>query len=253
MKVITIANQKGGVSKTTTAHNLAAGLTDKGFRVIGIDLDPQGNFSDACGSVNRNVYSSYEVLRRTCSIRDAIQVLPRGYSFVPANTMLAGIEQQLSTELGKEFRFEECLAEIESEYDYAIVDTPPSLGILTINALFASNEIIIPTTARIFSASGIAAFSDTVNAVKRYAHHPVEIRGILITQFDARANLNKQIKTLTEKIGEHIAAPVFKTTIRTGVAMAEAQANHTDIFDYQPKATVAVDYQAFVDEYLKGE
>ena len=250
MITVAVANQKGGVSKTTTAHNLAAGLRDKGFRVLGVDLDPQGNFSDACGAQFKNVYSSYEVLKRTVGIREAIQSLPRGYDFVPANTMLAGIEQQFSSELGKEFRLEECLAEVAAVYDYAVIDTPPSLGILTVNALFAANQIIIPTTARIFSASGIASFNETVSAVKKYAHHPVEIRGILITQFDSRANLNKQIRTLTERIGEHISAPVFSTCIRTGVAMAEAQANHTDIFDYNPKCTVAQDYQAFINEFV---
>lgn len=248
--IIAVANQKGGVGKTTTAQALAAGLAERGFRVLGVDLDPQGNFSAACGAENYNVQTVYEVMKRVATIREALQRTRGGYDFVPANIMLAGAEQELS-QTGKEHRLKEAVSEVTGNYDFIVIDTPPSLGVLTVNAFTCATDIIIPTTAGIFATAGISQLNETVTSVQKYCNPGVKIRGILFTRFNPRANISRQIHELTEQLGEYISAPIYKTYIRAAVAVEEAQANQKDIFDYAGRSTVAEDYRAFIKEFLK--
>lgn len=249
--IVAVANQKGGVGKTTTAQALAAGLAERKYRVLGIDLDPQGNFSTACGAENYNVPTVYEVMKRGAGIRDAIQHMKGGYDVVPANIMLAGAEQELS-QTGKEHRLKEAISPVAGEYDFIVIDTPPSLGVLTVNAFTCATDILIPTTAGIFATAGISQLNETVSSVQRYCNPNVKIRGILFTRFNPRANISRQIKELTEQLSEYISAPIYQTYIRAGVVVEEAQANKADIFDYAGKSTVAEDYRAFIGEFLKG-
>lgn len=249
--IVAVANQKGGVGKTTTAQALAAGLAERKYRVLGIDLDPQGNFSTACGAENYNVLTVYEVMKRGADIREAIQHMKGGYDVVPANIMLAGAEQELS-QTGKEHRLKEAVSVVAGEYDFIVIDTPPSLGVLTVNAFTCATDILIPTTAGIFATAGISQLNETVGSVQRYCNPGVKIRGILFTRFNPRANISRQIKELTEQLSEYISAPIYQTYIRAGVVVEEAQANKADIFDYAGKSTVAEDYRAFIEEFLKG-
>ena len=249
--IVAVANQKGGVGKTTTAQALAAGLAERKYRVLGIDLDPQGNFSTACGAENYNVLTVYEVMKRGADIREAIQHMKGGYDVVPANIMLAGAEQELS-QTGKEHRLKEAVSVVTGEYDFIVIDTPPSLGVLTVNAFTCATDILIPTTAGIFATAGISQLNETVGSVQRYCNPGVKIRGILFTRFNPRANISRQIKELTEQLSEYISAPIYQTYIRAGVVVEEAQANKADIFDYAGKSTVAEDYRAFIEEFLKG-
>ena len=141
--IIAVANQKGGVGKTTTAQALAAGLVGKGYKVLGIDLDPQGNFSTACGVESYNVPTIYEVMKRAATIQEAMQHTKGDYDLVPANIMLAGAEQELS-QTGKEHRLKEAVAPVAGDYDFIVIDTPPSLGVLTVNAFTCATDILIP-------------------------------------------------------------------------------------------------------------
>ncbi len=249
--IVAVANQKGGVGKTTTAQALAAGLAERGYTVLGIDLDPQGNFSTACGAENYNVPTVYEVMKRAADIGEAIQRMKGGYDVVPANIMLAGAEQELS-QTGKEHRLKEAVSAVVGNYDFVVIDTPPSLGVLTVNAFTCATDILIPTTAGIFATAGISQLNETVGSVQRYCNPGVKIRGILFTRFNPRANISRQIKELTEQLSEYISAPIYQTYIRAGVVVEEAQANKADIFDYAGKSTVAEDYREFIEEFLRG-
>lgn len=252
MRIVAVANQKGGVGKTTTSQALTAGLADKGYKVLGIDLDPQGNLSSACGSVNYNVPTIYELMKREVTAEETIQHMNGGYDIIPSNIMLAGAEQELS-QTGKEHRLKEAIAAVSDNYDYIIVDTPPLLGVLTVNAFTVASDILIPTTAGIFATTGINQLNETVKSVQKYCNPNVKITGILFTRFNPRANISKQIKELTEQLSQYISAPIYKTYIRSAVAVEEAQANRVDIFDYAEKSTVSEDYKAFIEEFLKGE
>ncbi len=252
MRIIVVANQKGGVGKTTTSHALTAGLAAKGYKVMGIDLDPQGNFSIACGSVNYNVPTVYELMKREVTVEEVIQRMKGGYDILPSNIMLAGAEQEL-LQTGKEYRLKEIITPVVNNYDYIIIDTPPSLGVLTINAFTTASDILVPTTAGIFATTGINQLNETVKSVQRYCNPNLKIIGILFTRFNPRANISKQIKELTQQLSEYISAPIYKTYIRSAVVVEEAQANKTDIFDYAKKSTVSEDYKTFIEEFLKGD
>lgn len=250
-KVITVANQKGGVAKTTTSAALAAGLKDYGYRVLAIDLDPQGNLSDSVGANNQEKVTAYELMKREATAKEAIQeVIP--FDIIPANIMLAGAEQEIS-QIGKEKRLEEQIEPILNDYDYIVVDTPPSLGLLTINAFTMADEVIIPTTAGIFAASGITQLYDTIRNVKKYTNPKIKIAGILLTKYNPRATNNQDMKHLTEQIANYIQAPLYETFIRQSVVVEEAQTRKMDLFNYKKEATVVNDYKNFVEEYLKGE
>lgn len=250
MKKIAIANQKGGVAKTTTTHALAAGLSEKGFKVLAIDLDPQGNLSSACGAECFNVPTVYELLKDAASPEEAIQHI-NNHDILPSNIMLAGAEQEL-TQTGKEHRLKESLEPIVGKYDYILIDTPPSLGVLTVNAFTFASDILIPTTAGIFATAGIKQLSDTVKNVQKYCNPNVSIMGILFTRYNPRANISKEIMELAAQMGEYISAPIYKTYIRSAIAVEEAQAQKSDIFSYAKKSTVATDYRTFIEEMLKG-
>lgn len=249
-KIIAIANQKGGVGKTTTSHALTAGLAEKGYRTLCIDLDPQGNLSASCGAVNYDIPTVYEMMKGEVNVKDVIQTLGL-YNIIPANIMLSGAEQELNS-TGKEHRLKESLSDIVNDYDYIIIDTPPSLGVLTVNAFTFCDEIIIPTTAGIFATAGIQQLARTVENVKKYCNPNLKIKGILFTRYNPRTNISKQVKEIAESFAEHIKAPVYDTTIRNGIAVEEAQANKEDIFTYNSKSSVAEDYRVFIEEYLKG-
>lgn len=220
--------------------------------MLGIDLDPQGNFSTACGANNYNVPTIYEVMKGEASAEETIQSMESGFDVLPSNIMLAGAEQELS-QTGKEHRLKEAVAPIADNYDFIVIDTPPSLGVLTVNAFTCASDILIPTTAGIFATTGISQLNNTVKSVQKYCNQNVQIMGILFTRFNPRANISKQIKELTEQLSEYISAPIYKTYIRSAVAVEEAQANKTDIFEYAEKSTVSEDYKAFIEELLKGD
>lgn len=247
-KVIAVANQKGGVGKTTTTATMAAILVDMGYRVLTIDLDPQGNLSDSIGADSYTKPTIYEAVKREVVAKDIIQKTD-AFDIIPANIMLSGFEQEFYM-IGREQRLKETLEPLKDDYDFIIIDTPPSLSMLTTNAFTAANDIIITTTAAVFAAKGIRQMYDTIRNVQRYLNPKLKCAGILLTKYDPRTLNNKDMKDLTEQIAEFMDAPVFRTYIRSTIAVEEAQARSIDLAAYRSTATATEDYKAFVREYL---
>ncbi len=249
MKSIAIINQKGGVGKTTTALALAAGLSRRGKRVLQVDLDAQANITQTLGADDSSL-TVLDVLTRKSGIDKAIQKTGQG-DVLPASPGLAGLDTVL-TFVGKEYRLKEALGQLNGNYDYVIIDTPPALGILTVNALAACNEIIIPAQADIFSLNGIRQLYETIQPVRQYCNPKLKILGILLTRYSSRSILSRDIADVIEQTAQSLRTRLFKTTIRENIAIKEAQAKQRDIFSYAPKSNAAADYQAFTEEIMGG-
>lgn len=247
--VIAITNQKGGVGKSTTAAALGAGLSLRGYKVLFVDLDPQGNLSYIM-QADAERPSAYEILTGRAGTAAAIQTTAGG-DIVSASSDLSGADMELNR-TGKEYRLKEALQPVSDNYDYIVIDTPPALGILTINALTAADRLIIPAQAEIFSLQGIGQLSGTINAVKTYCNPALQIDGILLTRHSGRAVLSRDMAEMIADTAAQIGTSVYKAVIREGIAIKEAQANRESIFSYSPRSNAAADYTAFIDEFLKG-
>jgi len=247
MEIITVTNQKGGVGKTTTAQHLAIGLKKRGNKVLLIDFDQQGNLTY---SLNCDVKSTiYDVITKAVSAEDAVFNSPQ-CDIIAGNILLSKAEKEF-TETGREYLLRDALESIKDKYDYIVIDTPPTLGILTVNALTCSDSVIIPAQADIFSLQGFGQLNNLINQVKKYTNPNLKIKGVLLTKYNDRTILNRQLKQRAEQISEKIEAKVFNSTIREATSIREAQTNKTNIFDYDTKSKVAKDYNSFIDEFLK--
>lgn len=248
-QVISIINQKGGVGKSTTSQTLAAGLSLKGFRVLLIDMDSQGNLSYSAGADKQGV-TILEVLKQEQNAMAAVQHL-KSFDIIPASISLAGADMQL-TEMGKEYRLREALEPIKENYDYVVIDTPPALGILTVNALTASDSVVIPAQADIYSVDAIGQLYNTIKAVKQYTNKNLSIKGILLTRFSDRTVLSRDLANMIDNTAATLGTKLYKATIREAIGIKEAQANRVDIYEYAPKSKVAADYMSFLEEFLEG-
>lgn len=251
MKVICVANQKGGVAKTATTAILASVLKQKDNQVLAIDMDPQGSLSKQVGATTEG-HEVYEVLKGNVSARDAIQHLER-FDILPTSIILAGLEAELMTDVGKYFKLKDAIEEanLKDDYDYIIIDTPPSLGVPTVNAIVAADGILVPTDADCDSINGIVQLSDTVRNVKKYCGVNPQILGILFTKFDPRQKNSKLMLELAMKVAEKLGTKVFQTFIRGAVAVREAKSNSNDLVLSRPYSNVVLDYTALADEMLK--
>lgn len=268
MHIYSVINQKGGVGKTTTAAALAAGLAVQGspskkvgrgrkkagdtqtqMRVLAVDLDPQGNLSFSYGAEGSGG-NSLDMLMGEKTAADCVVHAPMG-DIIPSVGLLSGADVNLS-DTGKEYRLREALEGLAGEYDYIIVDTPPALGILTVNALTACSSAIIPAQADVYSLQGIDRLGETVAAVRKYCNPELRMEGILLTRYSPRAVLSRDIVTLMERTAERLETKVFKTKIREAVSIREAQMLQQDIFAYAPKSNVAADYRSFIKELLEA-
>lgn len=247
MEIITIANQKGGVGKTTTASALGAGLIKKGKKVLFIDLDPQINLTTSLGG-DENEASIYDVLKNNIDINEAIQIVNNKH-IVVGDRAASGADTEFNLP-GREYKFKKALSKLSIEYDYIIIDTPPALGILTINALTASNKVLIPAEPDISSIQGISQLKDTIDAVKEYCNPDLEIDGILITRY-SRTILSQDLSEEIKDIAEAIGTKVYTRPIRECVALKEAKTQIQDIFAYAKKSNATEDYSSLVDEILK--
>lgn len=248
MNIYSIAIQRGGAGKTTTAFCLGSALKQRGERVLYIDLDAQRSLSLSLG-IKAGELSSFEVLSRACKIEEAIHSTPYG-DIIPASYNLITADK-IITETGKEYRLREAIEDLQGRYDTIVIDTPPSLGILSVNALTASNEVIIPAQAEIYSLEGLALLNQSIETVKKYTNRELSIGGILITRYNARTNFSKGVLELIENYAKEINTKVYNSKIRECIAIKESQALQKSIFDYAPKSNASEDYQNFVDEVLK--
>ena len=244
-KVISISNHKGGVGKTTSAINIGAGLNKLGKKILLIDLDPQANLTQSLGLINqdRNIYGA---LRGEYKLQP-IEIL-KGLDIIPSTLDLSGAEIELSSEPGREYILKELIEPLRSSYDFIIIDSPPSLGLLTINSFTASDEILIPLQAQYLALQGLAKLVEVVDKIKGRLNKGLKVGGVFITQYDNRKVLNRDV---VETIQAHFKDEVFNTKIRDNIALAEAPAQGLDIFRYSSKSYGAEDYLALSKEVLK--
>jgi chromosome partitioning protein len=247
MGILVVANQKGGVGKSTTAHSMSAGLSLKGFHVLSIDMDPQGNLSHVMRA-NMEHESIFEVLLKRTGAAESVQEMPGG-EIIPSSGALSSLDMELN-QPGREYKLREAIAPLCKDYDYIVIDTPPTLGILTINALTAATSLIIPAQADVFCLQGLGQLHNTIQIVRRYCNPTLAINGILLTRHTERTVLSRELSEVVGDIARQMGTHVFKTTIREGIAMKEAQANRQDIFSYAPYSKPAIDYMAFIEELL---
>lgn len=242
MKTVVVANQKGGVGKSTTAEALAAGLKLEGYKVLAVDMDAQCNLTrTACVEAEHTIL---DVLKGEAGISEAIQKAELA-DVLAGDMYINNLERT-----GKEYRLKEALEALAKKYDYIIIDTPPALGFLTINALTAADSVVIPAEADIYALEGIVSLAGTISAVKKYTNPKVKIEGILLTKYSGRTLLTKDLTATAENIAAQLQTKVFNARIRQSVTIREAQAMRKSIFAYAPKSKVAADYKAFIDELL---
>ena len=253
-KIIAIANQKGGVAKTTTTAAMAAGLKRKGYKVLVIDLDAQGNLTTNIGAETEGLATTYDVMKGTSTAEEAIQrqapcITPATFDILPADLALASADMEF-VQTGREHKLKKALAPVVEQYDFVLLDTPPTLGIMTTNAFFAADEVLIPANG-FDGVKGIVNLVNSVNTAKEYGNANLKISGILLTRYNPRANIEQGIKELAEAVAHQIESKVFHTFIRNSVMVDEAKANKKDIFSYDGKNNVSKDYLDFIDEFLE--
>jgi len=245
MSIISIANHKGGVGKTTTAVNLASGLARAGLRVLLIDMDPQANATASLG-LQKQDQTIYQILAYQDDVMKVIKSLNNNLYLIPSSIHLAAFEK--NNEIGKEFILQESMEGISHDYDYIIIDCPPSLGTLTITALTASDYVLVALQPEFLSLSGMTDFIKILRTVKTRMNNKLELLGIVITQFDSR-------KVLHQEIVEHALNTykdmVFDTYIRGNISLAEAQSMGKDVFDYDPNCHGAEDYYSLTQEVIR--
>ena len=252
-KTIAVVNQKGGVGKTTTSVNLAAGLARLGQRVLGIDLDAQANLSAHLGynvDDDGNAGSMYDVLRHGSKIDDVIVTIDENLYLAPSSLLLSAADLDLGGVIGRELLLRQALSASESKFDFIIIDCPPSLGLLSLNGLVASSRVIVPVQSEFLALHGVRQLLDTIDQVRSAYNPHLKIGGVLLCLHDARRRLSK---TVASTVREYFGDLVFDTVVRTNVALAEAPASGTSIFSYDPKSPGAEDYQNLAQEVLANE
>lgn len=250
-KIIAVINQKGGVGKSTTTEALGAGLARLGHKVLFVDLDAQGNLSYTLEADNTGLTgkSSLDVLLGNTTAAEAVQHMPQG-DVIASSPALAGADTVL-TAVGKEYRLKEALEEIQEQYDYIVIDTPPALGILTVNALTACTGCIIPAQADIYSLQGISQLYNTIHTIQKYCNPALKVMGILLTRYSGRSVISREVAEMIEESAEKLDTKLYKVRIRECTALKEAQAMKKDIFSYAPKSNATIDYNALVAEMME--
>lgn len=249
-KIVSIANQKGGVGKTTTSINLSTILAKKGKKVLMIDADPQGNASSGVGIEKEIEESVYDILINDIEIENVVKKTNIKNLFIcPSNINLAGAEVELVSVMSREYRLKEKLDLVKEDYDYIIIDCPPSLGLITLNAFTASDSVLIPVQCEYYALEGLGQLINTINLVKKHLNKNIDIEGALLTMYDVRTNLSNQV---VKEVKKYFNDKVYKNVIPRNVKLSEAPSYGMPITVYDPRSKGAKSYEKFVKEFLKN-
>lgn len=252
-RMIAVANQKGGVGKTTTSINLSACLAEKGKKVLLVDIDSQGNTTSGLGLEKNELEKTiYEVLREEISVEDAIVEIEDCFGnlfLIPSNRNLAGAEIELITSENMQYILKEKLAPIKDQYDYIILDCPPALGMLTVNAMTASDSVLVPIQCEFYALDGLSQLIYTINLIQENLNPSLEIEGVVFTMYDARTNLSLQV---VENVKDNLNQNIYKTIIPRNVRLAEAPSHGLPINLYDKKSSGAEAYHLLADEVIEN-
>lgn len=248
-KVISVANQKGGVGKTTTTVNLGTILAKKGKKVLLIDADPQGNATSGLGVDKEVELSLYDVLVNETEIKETIQdTMIKNLKVCPSNINLAGAEVELVSMMSREQRLKEKLENEKENFDYVLIDCPPSLGLITLNSFTASDSVLIPVQCEYYALEGLGQLINTINLVKKHLNKDIQIEGALLTMYDIRTNLSNQV---VKEVKRYFENKVYKTVIPRNVRLSEAPSYGMPITEYDPRSKGAKSYMKFAKEFIK--